>query len=227
MKIRTKSTLKQINCLILSLLLIFSTLAINSVVIADDINETIPIDHNRDRSIQWDVTMNFTEPGGKSAYVKFGEATDANDGPPADSYDMGLSPPPPNAYIRSWFDDGLGGPYTQLLKDYRYYPDTYKVWNLSVQWTPSDYVTPTAITISWDTIDLDNSEYDTVFLCDNVGSPLTDMLINNRISYDKTGDVFHGPAIHSVVFNKKSSIFSDIYFLGILNSKLLIPLPLT
>ena len=111
--------------------------------------------------IQWDATINFDEPGGGSDYLIFGEAPDANDGPPYDDYDMPKPPSPPfPPYIRSWFNDGLGGPYTQLLKDYRQYPDTQKIWNLSIQWIPSDYVTPTTITISWETNDIDNSEYD-------------------------------------------------------------------
>jgi len=95
------------------------------------------------RDIEWDATINFDEPGGESDYLIFGEADDANDGPPHDDYDMPKPPSPPPPYIHSWFDDGLGDPYTQLLKDCRQYPDTHKIWNLSIQWFPSDYVTPT------------------------------------------------------------------------------------
>ena len=136
------------------------------------------------RDIEWDATINFDEPGGESDYLIFGEADDANDGPPHDDYDMPKPPSPPYPpYIRSWFDDGLGDPYIQLLKDYRHYPDTQKIWNLSIQWNPSDYVTPTTITISWDPNDIDNSEYNTVFLCDNAGSPITDMLVNNNYEF--------------------------------------------
>jgi len=48
---------------------------------------------------------------------------------------------------------------------------------------------------------------------------IPDMLVENRISYDSTGFIFHGPAIHSVVFNKQLSKYHEFYFLGILNSK--------
>jgi hypothetical protein len=130
--------------------------------------------------IQWDVSLNFVETDGSSDYAAFGESTDANDGPPYDVYDLPKPPAPFPPYIRTWFDDGLGDPYTQLLKDYRSYPDTYKVLNLSVQWVPSDYVSSTTITISWDTNDIESSEYDTVFLCDDTGSQLIDMLVNNN-----------------------------------------------
>jgi len=48
---------------------------------------------------------------------------------------------------------------------------------------------------------------------------IPDMLINNRISLDKNGIYFHGPAIHSVVFDNKVTT-SPYFYLGILNSKL-------
>lgn len=48
---------------------------------------------------------------------------------------------------------------------------------------------------------------------------IPDMLIDNRISLDKNGIYFHGPAIHSVVFDNKVTT-SPYFYLGILNSKL-------
>ena len=136
------------------------------------------------REVEWDVIINFDEPGGESDYLIFGEAPDAYDGPPEDDYDLPKPPSPPYPpYIRAWFDDGIGGPYTQLLKDYRHYPDTQKTWNLTIQWVPSDYVTPTTITISWEIDDLEDSEYENIYLCDNAGSPLTDMLVNNNYGF--------------------------------------------
>ena len=41
--------------------------------------------------------MDFTEPSGNYDYVLFGEAPDAYDGSPADSYDSPKSPSPPAA----------------------------------------------------------------------------------------------------------------------------------
>ena len=66
------------------------------------------------RSIEWDVTLNFNEPGGKSDYVIFGEAPDANDGPPADIYDEPKPPLPMPPYLRAWCDDELPTPYYNL-----------------------------------------------------------------------------------------------------------------
>lgn len=48
---------------------------------------------------------------------------------------------------------------------------------------------------------------------------IPDMLITNRISIDLIGDLYHGPAMHSIVFNEKVIEYKEMYFLGILNSK--------
>ena len=47
-----------------------------------------------------------------------------------------------------------------------------------------------------------------------------DILIKNRINIDLHGAFFHGPAIHSIIFNSKVREHNELYFLGILNSKI-------
>ncbi|UCF12739.1 MAG: PKD domain-containing protein [Thermoplasmatales archaeon] len=136
--------------------------------------------------LKWEATLYFNESGGKSDSVIFGEAIDANDGPPADIYDSPRPPVPPPPYIYAWFDDGLSPPFNTLLKDFRSYPDIYKVWNLSVQWIPSDYVTSTSITISWNISILGNSEYTSVILYDDEGNLLRDMYIQNSYIFTCT-----------------------------------------
>jgi len=49
---------------------------------------------------------------------------------------------------------------------------------------------------------------------------IPDMLVSNRISYDEEGKFYHGPAIHSVVFNEKIKEQNKYFYLGILNSKI-------
>lgn len=49
---------------------------------------------------------------------------------------------------------------------------------------------------------------------------IPDMLVSNRISFDEEGVLYHGPAIHSVVFNDKTKTHSPYFYLGILNSML-------
>ena len=110
---------------------------------------TAPEDQGR--SIVWDATITFTNPTGQNDYVVFGEAPDAHGGPPADIYDVAKPPAPMAPYIRAYLKDNLTTPYTNLWRDYRFYPDTTKTWNLSVQWVPEDGESPSTITISWST----------------------------------------------------------------------------
>ncbi len=49
---------------------------------------------------------------------------------------------------------------------------------------------------------------------------IPDMLVANRIAYDQNGEYYHGPAMHSVVFNDKIKGQNHLLYLGILNSKL-------
>lgn len=132
---------------------------------------------NKGRSITWDATLTFNESGGAYDYTVFGEAPDAHDGPPPDSYDVAKPPAPMPPYIRAYFNDNLPSPYNRLWKDYRHYPGTMKVWNLTVQWAPDDALSPTDITISWNSSLLNHSEYAHVTLYTNGGTPLKDMLL--------------------------------------------------
>ncbi|UCD13498.1 MAG: PKD domain-containing protein [Thermoplasmatales archaeon] len=133
--------------------------------------------------VVWDVKLNFKEPGAASDYVVFGETTNANDGPPVDSYDRPKPPAQPTPYIRAWLGDGLAAPYDILQKDYRKYQDTYKAWNLSVQWVPSDYITSTSVTISWDIGEVDDSEYNSVVLYDMEEDLQTNMMTQSSYSF--------------------------------------------
>jgi len=156
MKSNTRKIIIIIVCLALS----------NIITIASSVNFKINNSYQENTlnlyGVEWEATINFDETMGSSDWVIFGEATDANDGPPADSYDAQKPPPSPTPYIRAWFDDNLPVPLSELSKDYRSYPDTDKIWNLTVQWFPSDYSTPSDITISWDVPDISQSEYDSV-----------------------------------------------------------------
>jgi hypothetical protein len=135
------------------------------------------------RDVIWNVTLSFDEPDGANDYTIFGEAPDANDGVPPDDYDEPKPPAPPTPYIRSWFNDSLNEPYNFLWKDYRHYPDTSKKWNLSVQWVPTDFVTPTTVTISWSTVEVGYSEYNIVKFCNNSEVQLRNMLIESNYSF--------------------------------------------
>ena len=78
------------------------------------------IEDTSSKAVTWEAQIDFTESYlGKNSYVIFGEAPDATDGPPHDSYDTPVSPAPPVPCIKANFDDGLTIPYNKLLKDYR------------------------------------------------------------------------------------------------------------
>jgi len=49
---------------------------------------------------------------------------------------------------------------------------------------------------------------------------IPDMLVSNRVGYDEQGLFYHGPAIHSVVFNDEIKKWNAHFYLGVLNSKL-------
>ena len=143
--------------------------------------------------IVWDVKLNFNEPGSSFTYVVFGEASDASD--EKDDYDMPIPPAPLPPYIRAWFKTNLSFPYDKLIKDYRYYPDTFKQWNFSLLWIPSDYVTPTNITISWENSELYDSEYTVVKLYDDNGDELKDMLTESSYTFNCPASVLQNFSI--------------------------------
>ncbi|MFO7678272.1 MAG: hypothetical protein R6V50_07830 [Thermoplasmatota archaeon] len=138
-------------------------------VAQNQIDTTLYDSGHPQRQVEWSAQINVTNPSGQYSYVVFGEAPDANDGPPADSYDVALPPSPMPPYIRVWFNDNLPPPHNALLHDFRSFPDTYKVWNLSVMWFPSDSTSPTNITLSWNTDHLNTSEYNYITLRNATG----------------------------------------------------------
>ena len=49
---------------------------------------------------------------------------------------------------------------------------------------------------------------------------IPDMIIQSKMTIDSVGNIFHGPAIHSIAFKKEISLNMQLGILGILNSKL-------
>jgi hypothetical protein len=134
---------------------------------------------NMEKDIIWDVSINCNNSGGQTDYTVFGEAPDAHDGPPADTYDVVKPPAPQPPYIRVWLSDNLPVPYDNLWMDYRHYPSVSKVWNLTVHWMPSGGSSPTTITMAWNIAQVNDSEYTSVTLCTNDGTPLQNILVNS------------------------------------------------
>jgi PKD repeat protein len=105
---------------------------------------------------------------------------------------MPLPPAPFPPYINTWFDAGLDDPYNKLLTDVRNYPDDYKIWNLYVQWVPSDYSSSADITISWINSDVSNIEYDSIVLYDfDSAIILADMFTVNSYNFNSQAMIPH------------------------------------
>ena len=132
----------------------------------------------QEENISWECFFYCNETSGKVDYVVFGEASDANDGPPADDYDVAKPPTPVAPYLRVSMKDNLPAPYTSLWSDYRRYSDSSKVWNLTIQWVPQDEVSPTDVILTWDPAKINASEYTTVSLSTNTGIVLKNMRID-------------------------------------------------
>ena len=165
--------------------LIILIFLITSVSAAQSPNSPIltATDHQT-KSIVWDVTLHVNSLGGYNDNSIFGEAPDASDG--FDSYDAadpGGPPTPP--YINSYFTTPFPYPNNHLMREIKYYSasNTYKVWNFSVFWFPSDYVTPTTTTISWVIDEVDDSEYTNVSLCTSGGVFLVNMLLASSYTF--------------------------------------------
>ncbi len=128
------------------------------------------------RTVAWEAYIDLIDGSMQAAdFIVMGEATDANDGPPVDSYDVPKHPPPPSLYVYAFFDDGLAYPYNRLFYDYRHYFDgVEKQWNLTVQWDLISY--PETIEFSWSIGDLTPGPYESIFLRDNMGIIVADML---------------------------------------------------
>ncbi len=49
---------------------------------------------------------------------------------------------------------------------------------------------------------------------------IPDMLVKNRVGYDSNGVFYHGPAIHSALFNESTKDVDTLFYLATLNSKI-------
>ena len=131
-----------------------------SVAIGTHIPNTTYSLSDLDRAIEWNVSMLFSETSGKNDILFFGEAPDASDN--VDSYDSPNPPNGPDPYIDAYFTTSFPAPFHKLIQEIKQYPDSYKIWNFTVYWTDID----TTVTISWNSNEVDDSEYNAVFLCD-------------------------------------------------------------
>jgi len=131
---------------------------------------------------KWEISLDLSEPGGAYDNAFFGEKNDAADG--QDVYDVPKNPSSLSPFIHVWFETSCITPYDNQWKEYKHSSNNYNDWNLTVQWIPSDHISPTKISMSWD-INSDNIiEYKSIILYDlNNNRIAADMLIKNNYSF--------------------------------------------
>jgi hypothetical protein len=152
-----------------------------------------------ERSATWSCPISIEVQGIKADTAFFGEATDAHDGTPADSYDVTKFPVQMTPYGRITFNDNLETPFGTLWNDFRHYPGTFKMWNLTIQWVPSSGSLPTTIIMRWGA--LSSTEYNHVSLTDSNGVILVS---NMKITSSYT---FACPAYTPQDFQIRCSVF--------------------
>ena len=94
------------------------------------------------------------------------------------------------------------------MQEIKHYPDTDKIWNFSIFWFPSDYITPTTTTISWDTDEVNNSEYTNVSLCNGTGAFLKKMSVDSSYTFTNPAMVPQNYKIICSVVNR-SPVFTN------------------
>ena len=171
---------RQKNQIPIIIILLITTITIPSLITLNTFAEnTIVV-----RNVTWDTSLRISLDTGIYYTIVFVEATDANDGSPPDHYD---TPKPPlylPPFIRAWFTDNLPTTYDVLSHDYRLHPSQEKTWKLHLQWTPTDYISSTTMTISWNRTRLHQSPYAHIMLCSTNQTPFLDMLTSSSYSFN-------------------------------------------
>jgi hypothetical protein len=132
----------------------------------------------------WEVTITINGSNEVVDTLIFGEKTDASDG--QDVYDLPKPSMPPSPYVYGFFTTNLTEPYNVLWEEYKYFPDTYKKWNLTILWVDSG---TGQVNITWNTSILQSSEYISVVLHDKSADVDTDMLTTSYYNYTATSFV--------------------------------------
>lgn len=149
-------------------------------------NMGVPVLVSASDTIPWNVTLKITDLSGSGTTVIFGEATDASNG--QDEYDFPAPPMPPQfPSIVAWFQTSFSQPFNQLIHEYKHYPSTNALWNLSVLWIPEPGNTSfTTIRIEWASSQVAKSPYRSFLLTDNT-TVLADMLVDNFYLFPTNG----------------------------------------
>jgi hypothetical protein len=181
MSMKWKSSTRKIHITkILLISLLINIIAINTSILT---NKTIVLSSTAaNPPIPWNITLTINESSGAGNMVVIGVATNALDG--QDSYDIPAPPIPPQfPAIVAWLETPFAVPFNTLISEYKHFPSTNSVWNLSIIWISAPgNTTSTSITIHWDSSQISKNTNITLFLYEN-NTILTNMLTTNSYSY--------------------------------------------
>lgn len=180
----------QLHSVIMDMLKIIAIVSVFHMSMSIFINQTdFPRTCEAAEPITWSVILHISDGSGTGNSVIFGEAPDASDN--QDTYDVAAPPMPPQLpAIVAWFETEFPLPFHQLMYEYKKYPSTDAVWNLSLLWIPEPGNTTTMIRIQWNTSEVAQSHYRTFVLLRN-NTVLTDMLVDSSYVFLSNGTLEH------------------------------------
>lgn len=149
-------------------------------------------DFGNDAVWQLNLTAVSNDNNISGAEIIIGEHLNATDGQMNDIFDAPSAPTPPaNSYIILYSDDNLSAPFQTLSRDFRYWPDAEKTWNLSISFI-SNNLSNTTINLSWNISSLAEIEYESILLYDNTTNLTVDMLTQNYSQFIMTVNTSRG-----------------------------------
>jgi hypothetical protein len=166
-------------------------------------------------TIPWNLTLHITEASGTGNTIVLGEKPDASNG--QDRYDLPEPPAPPQfPYILAWFETPFPVPFDKLLQEYKQYPSSRSVWNLSILWVakPGNN-SPTTISINWDSSSIAASDHFSLLMYED-NTVVANMLIDHSYSFSTTGTLHRFQIIGQSESSNSTSEKNEIPLLPII-----------
>ncbi len=133
-------------------------------------------------NIIWNENITISESkNGLMRTLTIGEAQNASNG--EDYYDRPAPPTPPvNPNINAWLETTLETPFNQLIIEYRPPSIETQIWDIYIMWE-AEQNNKTFLELSWNTAELDQSDYSTITLYKD-DELLIDMLTKNSYTFE-------------------------------------------
>jgi hypothetical protein len=185
------------------------------------LSQTVFSDHSplialaADDAETWNITVHIKETSGISGNtIIIGTASNASDD--LDQYDLPEPPFPPQfPYLRSWLETSFSVPFNNLLQEYKSSSTGHTLWNLSILWMPiPENQSTTSIEISWDSIEIKTTDFDSLKLYQN-NTVVADLQVTNSYSFPSNGGIHHFQIIGQNMQKNNASEQNDLPILSI------------